>query len=81
MSFICKILLLKMKANNYHGTFFPTLENTPRLRVALKDVSQPEFADALTQQLGKCRSLQAEAAKDDLREMVRQVIREELRAV
>ena len=37
--------------------------------------------DALTQQLGKCRSLQAEAAKDDLREMVHQVIREELRAV
>ena len=81
--------------------------------MGLKDVSQTEFADALTQQLGKHRitimlddavvraykaraggrgyqtlinetlrrGLQADAAKDDLREVVRQVIREELRAV
>ena len=80
--------------------------------MGLKDVSQPEFSEALTQQLGKhcnaimldaavvraykaraggrgyqtlinetlCRGLQADAAKDDLREVVRQVIREELRA-
>ena len=82
------------------------------ISAGLKDVSKPEFADALTQQLGKHRitimlddavvraykaraggrgyqtlinetlrrGLQADAAKDDLREVVRQVIREELRA-
>ena len=95
-----------------HANSSPTSDTTPRLRVGLKDVSQPEFADALTQQLGKHRitimlddavvraykaraggrgyqtlinetlrrGLQADAAKDDLREVVRQVIREELRA-
>ena len=76
-----KGLIIAKQKTMKHGISFPTSDKTPRLRVALKDVSQPEFADALTQQLGKCRSLQAEAAKDDLREMVRQVIREELRAV
>lgn len=82
----------------------------PRLWVGLKDVSQPEFGEALTKQLGKhritimlndavmraCkaraggrgyqtqinetlrRALQADAAKVDLREVVRQVIREVL---
>ena len=95
-----------------HANSSPSSENTPRLRVGLKDVKQPEFAAALTEQLGKHRitimlddavvraykaraggrgyqtlinetlrrGLQAEAAKDDLREVVRQVIREELRA-
>ncbi len=96
-----------------HSDFSPTSDNLPRLRVRKKVVSQPEFADALTQQLGKRRvtimldgavvranearagrrgyqtlivealrrGLQANAAKDDLREVVRQVVREELRAV
>ena len=96
-----------------HTNLPSTPEETSRLRVARKDVSQPEFAVALTQQLGKRRvtimlddavvraykaraggrgyqtlinetlrrGLQADAAKDDLREVVRQVIREELRAV
>ena len=96
-----------------HANSSPTSDSKPRLRVGLKDVSQPEFADALTKQLGKHRitimlddavvraykaraggrgyqtlinetlrrGLQADAAKDDLREVVRQVIREELRAV
>ena len=95
-----------------HANSSPTSDNTPRLRVGLKDVKQPEFAAALTEQLGKHRitimlddavvraykaraggrgyqtlinetlrrGLQAEAAKADLREVVRQVIREELRA-
>ena len=30
-------------------------DSTPRLRMGLKEVSQPEFADAVTQQLGKRR--------------------------
>ena len=96
-----------------HTNSSPTYDKTPRLRVGLKDVCQPRFADTLTQQLGKHRitimldeavvraykaraggrgyqtlinetlrrGLQAEAAKEDLREVVRQVIREELRAV
>ena len=96
-----------------HANLSSTTDHAPRLRVGLKDVSQPGFADALTQQLGKRRvtimlddavvraykaraagrgyqtlinetlrrGLQADAAKDDLREVVRQVIREELRAV
>ena len=95
------------------ANFSAISDSTPLLRVGLKDVSQPEFADAVTQQLGKHRitimlddavvraykaraggrgyqtlindtlrrGLQADAAKDDLREVVRQVIREELRAV
>ena len=95
-----------------HANSSPSSENTPRLRVGLKDVKQPEFAAALTEQLGKHRitimlddavvraykaraggrgyqtlinetlrrGLQADAVKDDLREVVRQVIREELRA-
>ena len=95
-----------------HANSSPTSNIMPRLRVGLKDVGQPEFADALTKQLGKHRitimlddavvraykaraggrgyqtlinetlrrGLQADAAKDDLREVVRQVIREELRA-
>ena len=95
-----------------HANSSLTSDITPRLRVGLKDVGQPEFAGALTQQLGKHRitimlddavvraykaraggrgyqtlinetlrrGLQADAAKDDLREVVRQVIREELRA-
>ena len=86
-----------------HANSSPTSDTTPRLRVGLKDVSQPAFADALTQQLGKHRitimlddavvraykaraggrgyqtlinetlrrGLQADAAKDDLREVVR----------
>ena len=96
-----------------HANSSPISDETPRLRLGLKDVSQPVLADALTQQLGKRRititlddavvraykaraggrgyqtlinetlrrGLQADAAKDDLREVVRQVIREELRAV
>ena len=96
-----------------HANSSPISDQIPRLRVGLKDVSQTEFADALTQQLGKHRitimlddavvraykaraggrgyqtlinetlrrGLQADAAKDDLREVVRQVIREELRAI
>ena len=96
-----------------HANSSPASDDTPRLRVGLKDVNQPAFADALTQQLDKHRitimlddavvrayktraggrgyrtlinetlrrGLQADAAKDDLREVVRQVIREELRAV
>ena len=95
-----------------HANFSPASDNMPRLRMGLKDASQPEFTDALTQQLVKhritvrlkeavvraCkaraggrgyqtlinetlrRGLQAEAAKDDLREVVRLVIRKELRA-
>ena len=38
-----------------HANSSPTSDTKPRLRVGLKDVSQPEFADALTQQLGKHR--------------------------
>ena len=83
-----------------HANSSPTLDNTFRLRVGLDDVTQPEFADASTQQLNKhritimlddavvraCkaraggRALQADAAKDDLRKAIRQVIHEELRA-
>ena len=95
-----------------HTNLLSTSDKKSRLRVALKDVSQPEFADALTQQMGKHRitimlddavvraykaraggrgyqtlinetlrrGLQADAAKDDLREVVRQMTREELRA-
>ena len=95
------------------ANFSPISDSTPLLRVGLKGVSQPEFSEALTQQLGKRRvtimlddavvraykaraggrgyqtlinetlrrGLQADAAKDDLREVGRQVIREELRAV
>jgi len=33
----------------------PTSDNSPRLRVGLKDVSRAEFSDALTRQLGKQR--------------------------
>jgi uncharacterized protein (DUF4415 family) len=33
----------------------PTSDKAPRLRVGLKDVTQPEFAQAVTQQLGKHR--------------------------
>ena len=94
-------------------TNLPSTSDKTKLRVGLKDVSQPDFADALTHQMGKHRitimlddavvraykaraggrgyqtlinetlrrGLQADAAKDDLREVVRQVIREELRAV
>ena len=89
------------------------LTTPPRPRIRLDDVSQPEFSDVPTQQLGKHRitimlddavvraykaradgrgyqtlinetlrsGLQADAAKDDLREVVRQVIREKLRAI
>lgn len=41
-----------------HANSSPTSDTTaraPRLRVGLKDVTQPEFADALTQQMGKHR--------------------------
>ncbi len=97
-----------------HANSSPTSDKQPpRLRVGLKNVSQPEFSAALTQQLGKHRitlmlddavvraykaraggrgyqtlinetlrrGLQADAAKDDMREVIRQVIREELRSV
>ena len=38
-----------------HANSSPTSDNTLRLRVGLKDVKQPEFAAALTEQLGKRR--------------------------
>jgi uncharacterized protein (DUF4415 family) len=38
-----------------HESSTPISEAAPRLRVGLKDVSQPEFSEALTQQLGKQR--------------------------
>lgn len=33
----------------------PTSDNAPRLRVGLKNATQPEFSTALTQQMGKHR--------------------------
>lgn len=38
-----------------HANLSPTTDQAPLLSVGLKNVSQPEFADALTQQLGKRR--------------------------
>ena len=38
-----------------HANSSATSDTFPRLRVGLKDVNQPDFADALTQQLGKHR--------------------------
>jgi len=80
--------------------------DAPRLRVGLKDVTQPQFADALTQQMGKQKItimldeavVQAYKARaggrgyqtlinetlrkglqaDAIKEMLREVIREEL---
>ncbi len=91
-----------------HASSSPTSDAAPRLRVGLKDVSQPEFADTLTQQMGKHRItimlddavVQAYKAKaggrgyqtlindtlrrglqaDAVKEALREVIREELRA-
>lgn len=38
-----------------HANSSPTSDKPVRLRVGLKDVSQPEFSAALTQQMGKHR--------------------------
>ncbi len=108
-----EIHFISMREAEKHETrqFFSHLrQHAPAAHRAKR--CQPEFADALTQQLGKHRitimldgrvvrayearaggrgyqklinetlrlGLQADAAKDDLREVVRQVIREELRS-